>query len=89
MIYNFKYNTWHTEMSDIQKKIRWIPTARRLTLAARVEVQPRGFETGISEGDMDPVQAWCKANNCGVRISFDTFRFRNQREITLFLLRWS
>lgn len=50
---------------------------------------PRGFETGISEGDMDPVQAWCEANNCGVRISFDTFRFRNQREITMFLLRWS
>lgn len=89
MIHHFKYNSRLDETSNTQKKIKWIQTARPHTLAARVEVPSRGFETGISEGDMDPIQAWCEANDCGVRTSFDTFKFRNQREITMFLLRWS
>lgn len=32
---------------------------------------------------------WCNANNCGVRTSWDMFRFVNSEQITLFLLRWS
>jgi len=35
------------------------------------------------------IQNWCNANNCGVRTSWDTFRFVNPEQITLFLLRWS
>ena len=70
------------------KKIKWIPTARRLTLAARVEIQPRGWEVGISEADIDPIHQWCQEHNCGVRTSFDMFRFKNKKEMTMFLLRW-
>jgi hypothetical protein len=69
-------------------KIKWITTAKRLTLAARVDIQPRGFEVGISESDMDPIQQWCEEHNCGTRTSFDTFRFRNKAQMTMFLLRW-
>ena len=81
------------------KRLYWIKTARRNTLAARVEITGhnydpvsghiKSFATGISEGDMDPVQAWCEENNCGVRTSFDTFKFKNKKEMTMFLLRWA
>lgn len=79
------------------KQLRWVETAQRHTLSARVWVSPvdsaetdcRGFATGASESDLDPVQAWCEQHDCGVRTSFDTFRFRNRKEMTVFLLRWS
>lgn len=44
--------------------------------------------TGLRDTDMDPVQDWCVANRCGVRTAFDTFKFRNERELTIFLLKW-
>ena len=50
-----------------------------------------GFDhvTFITEEDMVAVADWCHENDCGRRISFDTFRFRRAEEITAFLLRWS
>jgi hypothetical protein len=72
----------------VLKRIFWVETARRNTLAARVEVQPRGWEVGISEQDMDPIQKWCEEHNCGRRISFDMMQFKNKKQMTLFLLRW-
>lgn len=79
---------WLDEITAMKKKIKWITTARRLTLAARVEIQPRGFEVGINEDDMDPIQQWCEEHNCGVRTSFDMIKFKNKKEMTMFLLRW-
>lgn len=79
---------WLDEITEMKKKIKWITTARRLTLAARVEIQPRGFEVGINEDDMDPIQQWCEEHNCGVRTSFDMIKFKNKKEMTMFLLRW-
>lgn len=83
-------------IATVMKQLIWIETAKRYTLSARVRVSPvdtlkpdNGFATGASERDLDPVQAWCEQHDCGVRTSFDTFRFRNKREITMFLLRWS
>jgi len=29
------------------------------------------------------------AHDCGRRLSFDLFQFRNEAEVTAFLLRWS
>lgn len=74
---------------EMQRKITWISAEGRNTLAARVETEPYQWLAGVSEHDIDPVQQWCEDNNCGKRISFDTFRFRNKKEITMFLLRWS
>lgn len=79
---------WIDEVEEMKKKIKWITTSRRFTLAARVEVQPRGFEVGINESDMDPIQKWCEEHNCGVRTSFDMIKFKNKKEMTMFLLRW-
>jgi hypothetical protein len=74
-------------------KIKWITAEGRFRLAARRQLTPPGWDQGwtlgITEADMDPVQAWCREHDCGRRMSFDTFQFRNRREITLFLLRWA
>lgn len=70
------------------KRIFWIETAERLTLTARVEIMPRGLEVGINEQDVDSIHEWCNEHNCGIRTSFDTFRFKNKKEMTMFLLRW-
>jgi hypothetical protein len=74
------------------KKIYWIDTANRFELAGRVQItsydRENTFSVGLSERDMDPIQQWCEEHNCGKRRSFDTFRFRNKKEITMFLLRW-
>ena len=32
---------------------------------------------------------WCEQNNCGRRISYDMFTFKNRKEMMLFMLRWS
>jgi len=72
-------------------KIIWITAEDSHTLTARVEPGPAAVRwlVGVSEHDMDPVQAWCKEHDCGKRISFDQFRFRNRKEITMFLLKWA
>jgi len=71
---------------DMEKKLTWISTESKLVLAARMQYQDWGISA--SESDLDPVQEWCEQNNCGKRISFDQFRFRSKKEITMFLLRW-
>ena len=76
-------------MIDSGRRIQWLPGPRPHSLRASVEIQPRGRETGLSEADMDAVQAWCSQHDCGRRLSFDIFQFRDPHEITLFLLRWA
>ncbi len=84
------YNQWLNYMTrEIHKKeIFWVDTARRLTLAARVRKTPEGWDLGISEQDIMPIVEWCHEHNCGVRTSFDMIKFRNKKEMTMFLLRW-
>jgi hypothetical protein len=76
------------EMATIDKKIKWVSAEGRLRLAARAQIQPRGWEVGLTEAEMDAVHQWCQTNNCGKRTSFDTFQFKNRKEMTMFLLRW-
>ncbi len=74
------------------KQIYWIESSRRFSLAARMRIVSSDFEksfvTGLNEQDIDPIQKWCEEHNCGKRISFDTFQFKNKSQITMFLLRW-
>jgi hypothetical protein len=44
---------------------------------------------GLKETDMDPVQAWSEECCCGVRMSFNVWNFKNEKQITMFLIRWS
>lgn len=79
---------WIDEMATTDKKIIWIQSEGRLRLTARAEIKPRGWEVGLGETDMEPIQAWCEQHHCGRRTSFDTFQFKNKKEITMFLLKW-
>lgn len=44
---------------------------------------------GLKETDMDPIHEWSKTCNCGIRTSFDTWKFNSEKELAWFLLRWS
>lgn len=53
------------------------------------DVAPRGFERGLNENDMDPIQAWTDECNCGTRMSFNVWKFDSEKQITMFLIRWA
>ena len=70
-------------------KIKW-QRLPGLKLQAYVdEIQPRGFERGLRESDMDPIQAWCEECHCGTRMSFNVFKFENAKQITMFVIKWT
>jgi hypothetical protein len=60
-----------------------------LTLYAKFEY-PHGARTatGLLESHLLPVQEWCEKTKCGRRMSFDMFKFKNESEMTAFLLVW-
>ena len=66
---------WH-QLPGRKLKATWLPS-------------PKRFEMGLKEADIDPIQKWCQDSNCGKRLSFDIFQFANDKQITMFLLRWS
>lgn len=70
-------------------KIIWHQLPGR-KLKATWEVQPRGREHGLNESDMEPIEAWLKENMpTARRLSFDTWLFKADKHVTMFLLRWS
>lgn len=91
MVEMYDGNNWIGTNGMMQKRIlKWVDTANRNTLSARVLTSTTllEHEIGARESDLDPVQKWCVEHNCGVRTSFDHFKFRNKKEMTMFLLRW-
>ena len=87
--WNMDYiNHWLRAMTPAPK-IKW-QRLPGLKLQAYVdEVGARGFERGLREDDMDPIQAWSVECNCGVRTSFNVWKFNSAKQITMFLMRWS
>jgi hypothetical protein len=70
-------------------KIKW-QRLPGLKLQAYVdEIQPRGFERGLRETDMDPVQDWSTWCKCGTRMSFNVWKFQSEKQITMFLIKWT
>ena len=43
---------------------------------------------GYATVTLDQVGQWCYENHCGHRTSYDTFKFRNEKDMTAFLLKW-
>jgi hypothetical protein len=66
------------------KKLHLVATA-----PAEDDANDPNYVNFLSEEDMKQVWEWCSRNNCGTRMSFDTFKFRSKKHITMFLLRWS
>lgn len=44
---------------------------------------------GLREEHMDPIQTWSQECNCGTRISFDMWKFKSRKHMTMFLMKWS
>jgi len=44
---------------------------------------------GLRETDMDPIGEWTMECNCGTRMSFNVWLFKNEKQITMFLIRWA
>lgn len=85
-------NDWlkqfYSNMAPVPK-IKW-QRLPGLKLQAYVdEIGPRGFERGLRESDMDPIHEWSQECNCGTRMSFNIWKFKNERQITMFLIRWA
>ena len=72
---------------DLNIKIQWERLSNNRLRASGVSSSTH-FDL-LQESDMDPIQEWCDAHHCGIRTSFDTFKFRNKKQITMFLLRWA
>jgi hypothetical protein len=71
-------------------KLTWQRDPKPLYLCARMAYEHGAVTpTGLRDEHLEPVAAWCQENRCGVRTAFDQFRFRNEQEIAMFLLRWS
>ena len=79
---------WYQSMAPAPT-IKW-QRLPGLKLQAYVDdIQPRGFERGLREDEMEAVQAWSNECNCGTRMSFNIWKFKNEKQITMFLIRWS
>jgi hypothetical protein len=70
-------------------KIKWQRLPGLKLQAYTDDIAPRGFERGLNESDMDPIQAWSQECNCGTRMSFNVWKFKNEKQITMFLIRWA
>jgi hypothetical protein len=70
-------------------KIKWQRLPGFRLQAYTDDVAPRGFERGINESDMDPIQAWSIECRCGDRMSFNVWKFASEKHITMFLMKWA
>jgi hypothetical protein len=87
---NSLINNWYKVMREAHKPtIKWQRLPGLKLQAYTDDVAPRGFERGLNESDMDPIQTWSQECNCGTRMSFNVWKFKSEKQITLFLLKWS
>jgi len=95
---NKQYSTEWADVADVvrtvmramlkNRKILWVKEENRV-YRATLDVMPQGFEQGLSEDDLDPIQIWCELHRCGRRTSFNTFKFKNEKEVMMFMLKWA
>ena len=87
---NSLLKNWYASMREqYTPKIKWQRLPGLKLQAYTDDVAPRGFERGLNETDMDPIQLWTTECNCGIRMSFNVWKFKNEKQITMFLIRWS
>ena len=87
---NNMLQNWYTVMGvTYTPKIKWQRLPGLKLQAYTDDVAPRGFERGLNESDMDPVQAWSEECHCGERMSFNVWKFENEKHVTMFLIRWA
>jgi hypothetical protein len=79
------------EIMNADRKILWERMTDRKGLWLRAYPSSRADDKvwGLNEWEMNPVHEWSKEHNCGKRMSFDMYKFKNEAEMTMFLLRWA
>ena len=82
-------NFWNAMREAHKPKIKWQRLPGLKLQAYTDDVAPRGFERGLNENDMDPIQVWTTECNCGKRMSFNMWKFTSEKQITMFLIKWS
>jgi len=45
-------------------------------------------ESCLTENEADAIMQWCMENRCGVRMSFDMWRFQTKKDLMVFVLKW-
>ena len=86
---NSLLKNWYAGMKQYTPTIKWQRLPGLKLQAYTDDVGPRGFERGLNESDMDPIQAWTEECRCGTRMSFNVWLFKNEKQITMFLIRWA
>jgi hypothetical protein len=43
----------------------------------------------LVEGALDEAAQWCRDTGCGQRMAYDLWKFKNEKELAVFLLKWS
>lgn len=87
---NSLLQSWYKTMREHHTpKIKWQRLPGLKLQAYTDDVQPRGFERGLNESDMDPIQTWSTECNCGKRMSFNVWQFKSEKHITMFLMKWA
>jgi hypothetical protein len=83
-------NWYKTMQVGVKPKIKWLRLPGLKLQAYVDDIGPRGFgNSGLRESDMDPIQEWTDECNCGTRLSFNVWKFESEKQITMFLIRWS
>ena len=55
----------------------------------RIEDRGNGIKwVQVDRPDMYEIAQWCKDMGCGKQVNFKQISFKNDEEITMFLLRW-
>jgi hypothetical protein len=55
-------------------------------------IEPRGNYTWVRMYDhklVPLISKWCRETECGKQVNTHTFSFKNEKELTMFNLKWS
>ena len=74
---------------SIDEPFKWERYDRRPGVWLRLNSEQWMILDAAADKRLDEIQEWCKIHNCGVRQSYDMWKFKDESEITMFLLMWS
>jgi len=74
----------------ILPEFEWVrKPGKKLVLLAQYRQQEDFLHYGLRPDLFDSIGLWCSDTGCGRRTAYNEFTFREEKQITLFLLRWS
>ena len=74
----------------ILPEFEWVrKPGKKLVLLAQYRQQEDFLHYGLRPDLFDRIGRWCSETGCGRRTAYNEFTFREEKQITLFLLRWS